>query len=199
LAWLLVGTTPALAGNLVVSGQFDDPQSIDAWAVTTAPSAEGSISFEPVPDRGDCELSGSALLVTRAVGEQDVEYSSCAGGTVAEELYAVGLELLFPDGVSDGQLRWGVTWFEGVDCTGAALASFWLGPATYAEGWQTLESWNTAWEGSGSARVQIWISSRLGSDPLPVNIDGVFLRPADELFADGFELGEICRWSGGAI
>ena len=31
--------------------------------------------------------------------------------------------------------------------------------------------------------------------PLQVEIDGLYVRPASEIFTDRFEIGESCRWT----
>ena len=181
------------AGNLLSSGHFDEPEDVAAWTVTLA-AGEGAMSFQPTPDESDCERSGSALLITRSAGERDVEYSTCTGGIVGGEMYAVGLELAFPDGESAGSLFWGVTWFGDAECAGPWLRSSWVGPAVYAPDWQTLELWESAPLEALGVKVKIWVSSHDASTSLSLDVDRVFAQPVSDLFADGFELGDSCRW-----
>ena len=192
--FLLLASIPVSADNLVASGQFDEPIDVDAWSVSTK-AGEASISFEPAPDVANCERSGSALLSTMASGEQDVEYSACAGDIVGGDTYAIGLDLFFPTGESAAQLRWGVTWYDGPDCTGNVIYDASAGPASYEPDWQTVEFWVSTFPETASGRVQIWVTSVDAGESLPLNVDRVFIRPAADVFADGFEMGEACRWS----
>lgn len=191
---LLVASRPAAAGNLLLLGQFDQPSAIDGWTVTTD-GGEGSLSFEAAVDEASCAGSGSALLVTSSPGDRDVVYSACAPGIVGGGDYAFGLEVSFPDGEGKGWLFWGVTWLDGPDCSGSVLNSTWIGPVGYAPDWQAVELWITTQPATASALVELWVSSLEAPVPLHLNIDRVFVRPLEELFADDFELGELCRWT----
>lgn len=196
--FFLLSSIPVSADNLVASGQFDEPIDIEAWSAS-ATNGEASISFEPAPDVANCERSGSALLSTMASGEQDAEYSACASDIVSGETYAIGLDLFYPSGETAAQLRWGVTWYDGPDCTGNVIYDASAGPAGYLPDWQTVEIWVSTFPETVSGRVKIWVSSVDSTEPLPLNVDRVFIRPAADVFADGFELGEACRWSGSSL
>ena len=192
--FLVLSSFPVSADNLVVSGQFDEPIDVEAWSASST-KGEASISFEPAPDVAHCERSGSALLSTMASGEQDAEYSACAGGIVSGETYAIGLDLFYPTGESAAQVRWGVTWYDGPDCTGNVIYDASAGPTGYQPDWQTVEFWVPTFPETVSGRVKIWVTSVDATEPLPLNVDRVFIRSAAEVFADGFEMGEACRWS----
>ena len=192
-ALLVFASRPATGENLLAAGQFDQPSDIDGWTIT-AGDGEASLYFQPSPDEGDCFDSGSALLVTSAPGPRAVQYSICSGNLVGGEMYAVGLEVYFPDGAGEGWLYWGLTWFDQPDCTGTELGTIWVGPAGYVPEWQTLEFWSSTEPEVASARVELSVTSFAAPDPLYLNIDRVFVRPAGDIFADGFELGQTCRW-----
>lgn len=195
LCTLLLSAGPlAASDNLIATGQFDQPSDVDVWAVTSE-GGRGLISFEVWPDEGDCLDSGSALLVTDAPGALEVDYSVCGSGLLEDELYAYGLELFFPSGEGEGTLIWGATWFDGPDCTGANAGSVSIGPEVYTLGWLALEFRISTPPTAVSARLELKVSSLGSPEPLRLNIDRVFIQPAAEVFADDFEVGEICRWN----
>lgn len=191
---LFAASHPATGENLIPLGHFDEPSAIDVWTVTND-GGEGDLSFAPSPDEAGCASSGSALLVTSSSAERDVTYSVCATGLAGGTDYAVGFEVNFPDGESAGQLFWAATWLDGPDCTGSVLSSVWLGPVSYGPEWQTVELWGTTQPETASILLELWVASPDSAEPLRLNVDRAFVRPVAELFADGFELGEICRWA----
>ena len=193
-ALLLAAGRPAAGDNRVASGQFDEPADIEDWTVTAGDADEAWLYFEPTPDESACVGSGSALLVTSAPGPREVQYSVCAGGLTGGEAYAVGLKIHFPHGPSEGWLFWGVTWFDQPDCTGTDVGSIWVGPAGYEPGWHAVEFRSSTFPEVASARLELSVTTFAAPDPLYLNVDRVFVRPAAEVFADGFELGETCRW-----
>jgi hypothetical protein len=46
-----------------------------------------------------------------------------------------------------------------------------------------------------SAWVGIALYKRFSTSSIFGDVDGVFLRPAEDVFAEGLELGDPCRWS----
>jgi hypothetical protein len=191
---LLALSAPAGAENLVTVGNFDSAADVSAW---TPDGTDATIVYNAVLDVDDCGPSGSATVTNASSSNFDpVNFRTCVNGVVPDTLYRFGLSAYFVPQAQVAEIWMEVIWHSALDCnqfevsftTPSALSS-----TSFT--WIPIETTFAAPANAMSAQVGVVLYKVSSSSSIFGDVDGVFLRPAADVFAEGLELGDPCRWS----
>ncbi len=185
---------PNPGGNLFPRGEFDHAADAAGWG---NPQGVGSFFHAPLVDADDCTFSGAAVE-TAADEFAGTSFSTvvCGGAITGGLEYELGYRALFPAQSGAGTFEMKVAWFPGPNCTSLyILASTVPAVASSPAGvWQAASILANPPANAVSFAVAVFLHKST-VDPLQVQLDRLFVRPADVLFSDGLEVQETCRWS----
>lgn len=184
------------AEPLLTTGRFDDPEDVDpGWLEF---DLEGEMTWDGTRDVDECTSSGVAELVNSAVAASAaVSFFSCASAVPGEATLRLGASFFFPTQTRDGQAILTVYWTDKAACVGDNLGSV-SAPAavsTLEEQWIGIESEVVSPSGTASAMIAVMLIKDLAGSTLTARMDEVFLAPVTDVFLEGHEVGETCRWS----
>jgi hypothetical protein len=191
---LLSAASPAAAANLVAVGNFDTAADVAAW---TPDGTDSTIAFNAALDVDDCGPSGSATVTNTSTSGFDTVYSrTCVQGVAPGTSYRFGLSAYFVPQAQTAEIWMEVIWYSDTACLDY-LDAFTSPSAlsTTPFTWIPVETTFTAPANAASAWVGIALYKRFSTSSIFGDVDGVFLRPAGDVFAEGLELGDPCRWS----
>ncbi len=192
-------TTLALAAgsraeNLFPRGEFDQAADATGWG---NPQGVGSFAYAPLADADACVLSGAATETADDIfGGTTYSTSLCAGAINGGQSYRLGYRARFPTQSGAGTFEMKVGWFPGPDCTSLTVLISTVPPvaSTPADLWQSASVVANPPANAVSFAVAVFLHKSTTA-PLQVEIDGLYVRPASEIFIDRFEIGESCRWT----
>jgi len=198
LTCALVGLL-ALAGgsraeNLFPRGEFDQAGDASGWG---NPQGVGSFTYAPLVDADNCAFSGAATLSADDVfGGTSHSTVICAGAINGGQSYRLGYRARFPTQSGAGTFEMKVGWFPGPDCTSLTvlISTVPSVASTPADLWQSASVVANPPANAVSFAVAVFLHKSTTA-PLQVEIDGLYVRPASEIFTDRFEIGESCRWT----
>ncbi len=198
LTCALVGLL-ALAGgsraeNLFPRGEFDQAGDASGWG---NPQGVGSFTYAPLVDADLCTLSGAATETADDVFS-GTSYSTaiCAGALAGGQSYRLGYRARFPVQSGAGTFEMKVAWYPGPDCASLPVLVSTVPSvnSTPADLWQSASVLANPPANAVSFAVAVFLHKSTTA-PLRVETDGLYVRPAGEIFSDEFEIGESCRWT----
>jgi hypothetical protein len=185
---------PPPAGNRFPRGEFDHAADAGGWG---NPQGVGSFFHAPLVDVDDCTFSGAAVE-TASDEFAGTSFSTviCGGAIAGGEEYELGYRALFPAQPGAGTFEMKVAWFPGPDCTSLyiLLSTVPAVASSPAGVWRAASILATPPVNAVSFAVAVFLHKST-VDPLQVQLDGLFVRPVREIFSEGFEVREDCRWS----
>lgn len=189
-----VGSTQNLIADL---GNFDTGSEPASWQVVSPDYSDLQWDLE---DAAGCSGSGSgeATHTQNTVDSATAQFRLCVDtGIVPNVEYRIGTSARFVDEAVGARVSMTVTFYDGAGCTGNQVGSEGSPLVTNAvSGWQRIDEEGIAAGLAASADLRIFFVKFEAADPLAtVLIDRVVLATDDYVFADGFESGEVCRWS----
>lgn len=188
----------ATTGNLVADlGNFDTGSEPASWQVVSP--AYSDLQWE-LEDAAGCSGSGSgeATHTNTTVDSATAQFRLCVGtGIVPDVLYRIGSSVRFVDGAVGARVSMTVTFYSEAGCLGDNVGSSGSPLVTNSTtAWQRIDQEAIAAGAAASADLRIFVVKFEASDPLAtVLFDRVLLATDDYTFADGFESGDVCRWS----
>lgn len=122
----------------------------------------------------------------------------CGGAIAGGQSYAVGLRASFPTQSDSGDLVLRIGWYPGANCTSLAVVdTFPALPSSAGSHWQYALALIAAPPTAVSFAVSLTLNKATAGSLL-VDVDRIFVRRQNSIFADGFQIGdggEACRWS----
>lgn len=198
-----MAAAPLLAGggstqNLIADlGNFDTGSEPASWQVVSSSFSDMQWDME---DAAGCAGSGSGEITN---SEETVDFASAQfrlcveSGVVPDVNYRFGIWTRFVAESVGSSVDLLVRFYEGAGCTGNVV-----GPAGTAfltnavTGWQQVGSEAVAAGSAASIDFRVRLRKFDADDPDAVAlIDRVLLATDDYVFGDGFESGDICRWT----
>jgi len=201
LALVLLGLASAAGaqtGNLLANGRFDE--DVSGW--TTTFSTYGHLTFHAPPDDDDfCAYSGSADADSDpSVDSGSALFSSCVSPVTGNTDYQLAASMWFKaGGFVDGYANVFPAFYDAPGCTGnpLSLSNVQAGNAlSSVSNWQRFQSHFTSPSGAQSVLIRIYLVVDSGADPaMHVLVDDILFAEESYLFADDFEVRQVCRWS----
>ncbi len=182
------------ADNLFPRGEFDEAADALGWG---NPQGVGSFVYAPLVDADGCAFSGAATETADDVfGGTNYSTAICAGSIAGGQSYLLGYRARFPSQAGAGTFEMKVGWFPGPNCTSLyiLLSTMPSVASTPADLWQSASVLANPPPNAVSLAIAVFLHKSTIA-PLQVEIDRLYIRPAGEIFSDGFEIGESCRWT----
>ena len=193
--WLLLSSsllgTSAWGENVVFNPGFDT--DVSGWTVESYVSISWSLM-----DANLNPASGSAEVTNSSPGPQNgTGITQCLDITPIEgAAYDFGGKALIPDGQArTGSAQVGLRWWSGSSCTGSTVGTQPRRATSTLGAWVELSSTEQiAPAGAASAQFVAFPSKVEAGGSLVAHFDDLYFRNTP-LFADGFESGDLTRWS----
>ncbi len=191
-----LAAAPVAAGNLVPEGNFD--QAIDVTAFVPD-GADAQIAWNGALDVDDCGgASGAANVTSTSTSFGDtVNFRVCIEPVTPDVLYRFGGAAYYTPQPQTSEI-WYELRFQILPACGLGHDDLHISPlasATNTFVWQPVASTALAPPGAVGAMLSISLFEQSSSGSVFGAVDGVFLRPASEIFFGDFETGSTCRWS----
>lgn len=187
---------PLAAGNLVPEGSFDQASDV---AVFVPDGADAQIAWNAALDLDDCGVaSGAATITSTSTSFGDtVNFRVCIEPVTPDVLYRFGGAAYYTPQPQSTEI-WYELRFQILPACGLGHDDNHISPlasATNTFVWQQVSTTALAPPDAVGAMLSISLFKQTSSGSVFGAADGVFLRPAAEIFFEGFEAGSTCRWS----
>lgn len=196
LVGLLALADGSRADNLFPRGEFDQAGDASGWG--DPQQGVGSFIYAPLVDADNCTFSGAATLSADDVfGGTSHSTAVCGGAIAGGQSFRLGYRARFPAQSGAGAFEMVVAWYPAPDCGGLHLQPLsTVAPvdSTPADLWQSASVLANSPANAVSFKVAV-VLHKSTIAPLQVEIDRLYIQHAGEIFADGFEIGESCRWT----
>jgi hypothetical protein len=196
---LALAAAPIAAGNLVPEGNFDQASDV---VVFVPDGADAQIAWNAALDVDDCGVaSGAATITSTSTSFGDtVNFRVCIEPVAPDVLYRFGGAAYYTPQPQTTEI-WYELRFQILPACGLGHEDNHISPlasATNTFVWQQVSTTALAPPDAVGAMLSISLFKQTSSGSVFGAVDGVFLRPANEIFLGDFETGSTCRWSSAA-
>jgi hypothetical protein len=187
-----------LPDNRISNGEFD--LGLDGWTeLFPAVSSFLYISYE---DANGCSLSGAAEAGNSNPADSgSTSYRICTTEFTEGVPYTLYARFLFHPTLVESRAQLSLGAHNSANCSDAATEAYVTPYAFTSDGFSTwhyrkLQVPVTPTASTQSLQVQLTFIKDVGADNVAyVLFDRVHLVPANWIYAEDFELSELCRWS----
>lgn len=200
-AWLCsllcaLAAAPVAGDNLVPEGHFDLPADVAAFV---ADGTDAVIAWNGALDVDDCGAASGAANVTNnstAFGDT-VNFRVCIEPVAPDTLYRFGGGAYFTPQGQNAEI-WFELRFQVQPACGEGHVDNHISPPAPASttfAWQRVATTALSPPDAVGAMLSISLYKQTSAGSVFGVADGVFLRPATEVFFEDFETGSTCRWT----
>ncbi|GMU65267.1 MAG: hypothetical protein AMXMBFR36_15410 [Acidobacteriota bacterium] len=191
-----LAAAPASADNLVPEGHFDLPADV---TVFLPDGADALIAWNGALDADDCGVaSGAANVTSNSTSFGDtVNFRVCIEPVAPNTLYRFGGAAYFTPQPQTAEIWYELRFQIQAGCGEGHVDNHIspTAPASTTFAWQRVSTTAMSPPDAVGAMLSISLFKQTSSGSVFGTADAVFLRPAAEIFFEGFETGSSCRWS----